>query len=106
MIKIVCPWILTKNTVAMTVLCFMILRDKSGLEDKSLINHETIHWRQELETLIIGFYILYLFFYLKNLITGKVGYEAYRSIPFEKEAFDHQDDLTYLSKRKFFAWAR
>ena len=80
---------------------------KSTLDEnrkKILINHERIHLRQQLEMLILPFYIIYLVNYLINLIRFKNHDLAYRNIIFEKEAFKHERDLEYLKHRKTWAW--
>lgn len=69
-------------------------------------NHECIHWEQYKECLIVGFLVLYGLSYVINLCKGMRGPEAYRKIWFEKEAYDHDEDLDYIPKRKMFAWAR
>jgi hypothetical protein len=69
---------------------------------KVLINHELIHIRQQLELMVIPFYIAYLFNYLLNRFKYKTHNEAYRNIIFEKEAFRHESDFDYLSNRPFW----
>lgn len=82
------------------------------------INHEAIHWEQQKELLVIGFYILYVTFFLWELIRcfidakrgSRQGYRrslwkrAYRSIAFEREAYEHEDDLGYILERNSYAW--
>jgi len=60
-------------------------------------NHEgNIHWPQQLELLIIFFYILYgLEWLIKFFIYGK---KAYMNISFEREAYDNDDNLQYKHK--------
>ncbi len=88
---------------------FIILRE-SRKKDKFLyvlINHETIHFKQALELLVIPFYILYLLFWAFNLF--KYGFnakEAYRNIPFEKEANAKELDRYYLETRKLYSWIK
>jgi len=53
---------------------------------------------------VIGFYLLYLYDWVKHLVTTWKPYEAYKTIRFEKEAYDKQDDVTYLDNRKPYAW--
>lgn len=60
------------------------------------VNHEEIHLAQWRELWIVGFLPVYLFQYLVS--------DGYRDNPMEREAFNHQDDLTYLLTRKRFAW--
>jgi len=101
------PWffILSKLPAnAMAIFPFIILKNKSLKVDKVLINHERIHFRQQLELLILPFYFLYLLMYLINLIRYRNHYLAYFNIPFEKEAYHFDNDLSYLAHRKAFAW--
>jgi len=68
-------------------------------------NHETIHYKQQLEMLFVFQWILYLLFHVIGLIRYKGdGQKAYYENPFEREAYDNDDDLSYLFKRKHFAW--
>jgi len=67
-------------------------------------NHEAIHWQQYIDCGIIGFIILYYLFYAVNLLRYKDGQTAYYMIPFEKEAYDNDENLNYLDNRKRFSW--
>lgn len=69
-------------------------------------NHETIHWQQYIETGILGFIFLYYLFYAINLIRYRDGQKAYYMIPFEKEAYDNDENLGYLKTRKRFSWLK
>lgn len=73
---------------------------------KKLINHESIHIYQQLETFIIGFFILYTTEYLIKLIVYRNHQIAYKAISFEKEAFSNESNLRYLEERKLFSWIR
>ncbi|HQS06459.1 MAG TPA: hypothetical protein PLT16_12595, partial [Daejeonella sp.] len=70
----------------MALFPFLLLRDKKSDQNKQLMNHEFIHFRQQIELLIIPFYILYLLNYLINLIRYHNHMEADRNILFEREA--------------------
>lgn len=65
------------------------------------INHEKIHTAQMRELGYIGFYILYFLEWLYRLCVDTK--RAYRAISFEQEAYAHQRDYNYLTKRKPFA---
>jgi hypothetical protein len=73
---------------------------------KTLINHETVHTMQQVECLVIPFYLFYFISYLINRVKGYGGFHAYRNNIFEMEAYDNEHDLTYLGKRKWFAWTK
>lgn len=99
-------WIAGKHVAAMAVYPFILLRSHDSKGDDSLILHEKIHWRQQLELLIFPFYLLYGIFYLIGRIRGMSHDQAYRNIPFEREAYAHDKDLEYLSRRPLYAWMR
>ncbi|MDF2437802.1 MAG: hypothetical protein K0Q95_2178 [Bacteroidota bacterium] len=81
---------------AITLFPFIVISSQTKMDDV-LLNHERIHLRQQLEMLIIPFYILYL---IEGIFKG------YRNISFEKEAFANEADQGYLRKRKLFAFVK
>lgn len=89
---------------AIAVYPFVILKSRELSANSVLIHHEKIHHRQQIELLILPFYLLYIFNYLFNLLKYRQHYKAYREIVFEREAYAHENDLEYLSQRKFFAF--
>lgn len=88
----------------MAVYPFILLKDKHQQNDKTLVNHERIHLRQQIELLILPFYLFYLFNYLINLIRYRNHHQAYFNIVFEREAYACDQNLNYLKNRKFFSW--
>ena len=66
--------------------------------------HETIHFQQQLEMLIIPFFLLYGFFWLRGMWRHRDGKAAYYENPFEKEAYINETGDKYLQNRKRFAW--
>ncbi|WP_208646877.1 hypothetical protein [Pedobacter jejuensis] len=88
----------------MAIFPFILLKNKDYKGDAQIINHERIHLRQQLELLILPFYILYFFNYFFNLIKYKNHYLAYRKIIFEQEAYDNENDLNYLKSGSWFRW--
>lgn len=68
------------------------------------MNHEFIHFRQQIELLILPFYIIYILNYLINLILYHNHQQAYRNILFEREAYENDAKLNYLADRKFASW--
>jgi len=87
-----------------TLFPFIILRNKDFKNNKILINHEKIHLRQQLELLIIFFYIWYVVEYYYWLVKLKNKHLAYRNISFEREAYAMEEDLNYLETRKFWSF--
>ncbi|WP_316770018.1 hypothetical protein [Pedobacter frigiditerrae] len=91
---------------AMAISPFILLKKASQQKDVVLINHEKIHLQQQLELLILPFYVLYLLNYFINLVIYKNHYKAYFNISFEREAYSFEGDLNYLTKRKLYHWAK
>lgn len=91
---------------AMALYPFMLFKSKLQKADPLIVNHEQIHFRQQLELLILPFYILYLLHYLLNRIRYKNHDQAYMHICFEREAYAHDRDMNYLRTRKPYAWIR
>lgn len=93
-----------KQVTAMALWPFVIFRNQNCRNDKFILNHELIHHRQQIELLIIPFYIWYFIEYWTAMFRcGFKHHTAYMSISFEKEAYAHERDLTYLKKRKWLA---
>lgn len=88
---------------AMAIYPFILLKRKEYKNDLILVNHEKIHHRQQIELLVIPFYVLYLLNYVLNLLRFKSHDKAYSGIFFEKEAFANEHNLNYLNTRKTFA---
>ncbi len=91
-----------KNFCAVTLFGVVFTRHK-GCLDRYLLNHESIHCRQQLEWLYLPFFVLYVAEWLWYLLRYRDSRKAYRSISFEREAYDHQNDLNYLSGRPCYA---
>ncbi len=70
------------------------------------MNHELIHHRQQIELLIIPFYVLYVSHYLLNRMKYPDHDTAYRNIVFEREAYAHDAEADYLKKRQLFAFRK
>tara|TARA_R100001594_G_C3986806_1_gene251444 strand:- start:260 stop:598 length:339 start_codon:yes stop_codon:yes gene_type:complete len=87
---------------AITLYPFIICR---GEMNSRTLNHEKIHLAQQAELLLIGFYFLYAYWWLKyRVFYGFSSEEAYHALPFEGEAYGNEMDMEYLNKRKHFAW--
>lgn len=93
-----------KGFVAINLFGIIFVRKNANISEKTL-RHEAIHSAQIKELLVIGFYALYLWFWIVNLFRHRFkNHIAYRNICFEIEAYSNADDIDYLKKRKRFAW--
>jgi hypothetical protein len=88
---------------AISLFGFVFSRNEMSERTK---RHETIHFQQQLETFMIGFLIIYLWDYFKNLLIKRLpGEEAYRNLRAEQEAYFWDQDEEYLSiKRQRWKW--
>ena len=102
MILIVFKYLTPRGFRGLTFFPFVFLTDKDDKLNTVFINHEKIHIRQQLELLILPFYIWYLTEYLFRLIQFKDRKKAYFNISFEREAYTNEKDLNYLKKRPFW----
>ena len=91
------------NVAAITIFPFIFISEDYS-EDERMIRHETIHFKQYLELLIIGFVVLYLFDFVRGYRKYKNFKDAYTSIRFEQEAYIIESNPDYLETRKFWAW--
>ena len=87
---------------AITIFPFILLRYREDKKVDQLLNHEKIHLRQQLELLIVPFYLWYSLEYFLKLFRYGDKNLAYRSISFEREAYSYEDDLSFLQKRPFW----
>lgn len=99
------PWIFTK---------------RASLSDV-VVRHESIHWEQQKELAIVGFYVLYVLMFIWELLRCILNHSrgirtdgrhrstwklAYRGIIFEREAYTHENEPEYLSIRSSWAWMK
>lgn len=105
--------------VAMTIGPFIFT--KKDYLSPTVINHESIHWEQYKELLILFFIPLYCLMYLWELLRclfnpargthadgrhRSIWKRAYYCIALEREAYANECDEDYIENRKPYAWAR
>ncbi len=69
-----------------------------------VVNHERIHFYQSLELLVLPFYLIYVIEFLIKILKYKNIEKAYFNISFEREAYQNENDLDYLKRRKSFSF--
>ena len=99
---LISKYIVPRGYIGITIFPFMFLKYKALKGNVILINHEKIHLRQQIELLIIPFFIIYSFEFLIRLIQYRNWKLAYRNISFEREAYSKEKDLEYLKSRPLF----
>jgi hypothetical protein len=80
----------------LTVFPLVFLKSADSKSNLVLLNHEKIHLRQQLELLILPFFVWYFLEFLYLLIKYKERNSAYRNISFEREAYANEKDLHYI----------
>ena len=103
---LVFKYLVPKGYTAITIYPFIMLKHKRQKDDMILINHEKIHIRQQLELLVLPFFIWYGIEFLIRLVQFKNWSRAYRNISFEREAYENEKDLDYLKRRPFWQFLK
>ena len=96
-----CPWMW--KGYCMNLFGTLWARDTSWI-DRYVINHERIHTAQMRELLFIPFYVVYVLEWLVRLVQYRDPHKAYLNISFEREAYRHGHDMTYLTRRRHYAF--
>lgn len=97
-------FLVPKGYSGLTIYPFVFLKHNHLKLNKSLLNHERIHLKQQIELLIIPFYMFYFLEFLIRLFQYKNWHKAYRNISFEREAYHNEFNLDYLKQRPFWAF--
>lgn len=92
--------------MALTFFPFIIYREASFATDPILVNHERIHLKQQLELVLIVFYLWYGIEFLLRLLYYRNRRKAYRQISFEQEAYANESNLSYNETRKAYSFLR
>lgn len=85
------------NVLAITLAPFGIYSRDDECGDENTITHESIHWKQQIEMLVI-------FFYLWYVIEWTLKGFKYYNISFEREAYSNDNNKRYLITRNYYAW--
>ncbi|RZS92173.1 hypothetical protein [Aquimarina brevivitae] len=97
---IVNKYLIGRHFVGIALWPFIVVKSSCLKKDQVFINHERIHLKQQLELLVLPFYLLYLVEYIIRLLQYRNSALAYRNISFEKEAYQNEMYLSYLEERK------
>jgi len=88
-----------KDFLALTLGEFILAKEPLS---PTALNHELINVAQQRELLYIPFFIWYGIEWLVLCVRYRDRIKAYYNIRFEKEAYRHQGDLSYLKHRKHY----
>lgn len=106
MFLIISKYLVPKGFSSITLFPFVVVHNKKDKQNIVLINHEKIHIRQQLETLILPFFIWYGLEFLIRLMQYRNKKTAYKNISFEKEAYFYEKDREYLKNRAFWSFLK
>lgn len=95
-----------KGFRAVNLFGIIFARKEESALDKRTLTHESIHTRQMVELLVVGFYIWYVMEWIFRWICYRDRYTAYRNICFEREAYDNDTDRLYLKQRSRYAFIK
>ncbi|MBP6757764.1 MAG: hypothetical protein KA133_00815 [Flavobacterium sp.] len=106
MFLIVAKYLIPKGYRGLAIFPFVLVKHSSDKKNLVFLNHERIHLRQQLELLVIPFFVLYLMDFFVKLVRYKNFDLAYRNICFEREAYANEICLQYLTKRPFWGFLK
>ncbi len=106
MLLIVSRYFTPKGYSGITIFPFIIISDRKYRSDAILIRHEKIHIRQQIELAVFPFFIWYFVEFVIRLVTLRDRKAAYKSISFEREAYDNQENPSYLKTRPVWNFLR
>lgn len=99
---LISKYIVPKGYAGITLFPFVFVKNAHLKLNKVFVNHERIHLKQQLELLILPFFIWYGLEFLRGYLHYKNWHQAYRNISFEREAYQNECNLEYLKKRPFW----
>ena len=99
---LVSKYLVPNGYYGITIFPFIFLKYQYLKSNQVFINHEEIHKRQQLEMLVIPFYIFYGLEFLIRLIYFRQWRLAYKNISFEREAYSQEKNLEFLRHRPFW----
>jgi hypothetical protein len=106
MILIVFKYLTPRGFRGLTFFPFVFMSDKKDKQNTIFLNHEKIHICQQLELLILPFYIWYFLEFLFRWIQFKDRKQAYFAISFEREAYANEKNLYYIKQRSFWSFIK
>jgi len=106
MIIIVAKYLIPKGFVGLTIWPVILLARDEDRQHVATICHERIHIRQQVEMLVLLFFIWYGLEYLLRLLQYRNAHLAYRNISFEREAYANEKNPEYLNSRVFWSFLK
>lgn len=102
---VISKYVVSKGYSGITIFSFVFLKSFALKENKTIVNHEKIHLRQQMELLIFPFYVIYTIEFLR-LILYNCWRLVYKNLSFEREAYRSEHDMLYIKSRKFWRFLK
>lgn len=102
MFVIVAKYLIPKGYSGMALFPFILLKERRDVSNAVMLQHEKIHLRQQLEMLILPFFIWYGIEFFIRILQYRDKHLAYRNISFEREAYANESQKDFLQNRKFW----
>ncbi len=106
MVLLVTQFFIPKGYRGMALFPFVLVKYKADKENPVFINHEKIHLRQQLQLLLLPFFIWYFLEYFLRLIQYRNKNLAYKNISFEREAYANEQNLDYLKQKSLWGFLK
>lgn len=103
---LVSKFMVPKGYEGLALFPFVIVKHAYLKANKAFVNHERIHLRQQLELLVLPFFVWYLLEFMLRFVYYGNWHKAYRNISFEREAYANEHNLDYLKKRPFLGFLK
>lgn len=101
---LVSKYLVPKGYSGLTLFPFVFVKYAILKEDDCFINHERIHLRQQLELLILPFFIWYAVEFVCRYAQYHNWSLAYRNVSFEREAYANEESFAYLRHRSLWSF--
>ena len=101
---IITKYLVPKSYLGITLFPFIFVKDQYLKSDTVFINHEKIHLRQQLELLILPFFLWYALEYIIRIFQYGHFKKAYRNISFEREAYANESNLNYIKVKRIWSF--
>ena len=106
MLLIVTKYLIPKGYRGLTVFPFVFVSQQSEKHNAVLMHHERIHLRQQMELLVLPFFVWYTIEFFLKWVWYRDRKKAYRNIIFEREAYDQEKNFAYLKSRSFWRFLK
>ena len=104
MIVVVAKYLIPKGFAGITLWPFVLLATEKDRRNPVTIFHERIHLQQQIEMLVLPFFVWYAVEFVIRLLQYRNTHLAYRNISFEREAYANEKSPGYLRSRAFWGF--